>query len=148
MLVEDAIAALRDKYGDPSPIEPVRHGLNRWRTAAGHECNDFAHFESHMLGEWMENDVPVQLTFSMPTVPSHYRNPLLESGHTDCGPMLTAHLNFDASKAVSRGHPVRDNKDHIEQVIFDIGAYVEAFKANRVIRTQDSSLAKPVRPKL
>ncbi|WP_158238520.1 peptidoglycan-binding protein [Pollutimonas subterranea] len=137
----DAASALREKYGKPGPYQDVQAGnRNIWRTPAGHHCEPIYRYgQANALSvTWMDEGTMTDLKSGdgKPMLDAAYPAPYFDptnpsfSALTECGPILTAQLNFDASRAHNRGMKA-SSMDWIEMTLTDIGPYLKAYSRNR-----------------
>jgi len=135
--LDEAVAGLREKYGDPSPTAPVREGMNRWHTVAGQGCQVALDDIPVLSANWAEDGKAVTLYTPdgkpMPDglLPGPYRQPLHPQyqAMTSCGPMMMVRLAFDGTRMMKAGHQGQ-TADVIEQSLLDLGPYMQAFKLN------------------
>lgn len=145
----EVIEGLRSKYGTPITRTIEAGTRNFWSTPAGNDCqSSFNHGGARpaLSASWRENGVPANLALPdgrpVPDamLPMAMVNPLDPSNQqlARCGPVFTAEFSFDASRSVKAGYPTTD-RDWIEQIISDVGPYMQAFSASRLALQGDEA---------
>ena len=144
--IRDIDAVLRQKYGDPSyQSKPMSNDLYKWRAAGNDVClSNHGGQRNHPISmNWREESgEPTDVLLDgQPMLDSQIPTALFEPKHQsysrslNCGPVVSAYLDFQASRQMSfHGHVRRDS---IEMYLTDIDAYLAAFEKNR-----ESSKAK------
>jgi len=138
----EAITSLTTKYGTPSMQRTVELGIrNFWATPAGNDCGgNYTYGGQRFALSAAWSDGAQQMQMLLPdgqhvpdaVLPGSILDPLNpgKEAYINCGPVFTAELSFDASRMLKAGYPTT-SLDWIEQIISDVGPYIEAFKENR-----------------
>lgn len=147
--------ALREKYGDPTTHQ--QGGRYLWYTN-GYHC-PFEIRPRPLSEMWTENGKAVELAQSdgspmmEAALPGPYYSPLNpeyeEKSASLCGPIMVAEARpYPAASPISTRNQPEPVDWLIEQTLTDIGAYTQAFKANRdAAYAQVEKSQTSVRPK-
>lgn len=147
LLPAEALAGLKEKYGDPVISSKRVHGnVYAWSPKGERDCAFFSRSgpESALSAIWTDKGERIELKHSdgrpIPDgmLPAPYRDPSNPEYKRvkDCGSIVATQLDFEASGKMNIGFK-QPGMDWIEQSLTNPKAYMQAFQASREAAKDD-----------